>query len=159
MDMETSQHKQSRHAVARVAKLAEAQGLLPGAAKHDRQVKPNVRSTFGHRVYFKSLRAERAEFLINTALVVALDVSRYNAIVPKLMGRGVLCRLRGERIRARERFLRQAYKIAAVDTRANSESGHEDRGGRDETLKHAFSLIFEVIDPSEGESKYRLFEG
>jgi hypothetical protein len=136
IDMETTQHEHLRHAVARVAKLAER--LLLGAAKHYCQIETWCRSLASllHRKYFKSLVCQLVEFRVQIPIGATFE---HYAVFPQLRLARILRGLSG---RARE-CLRKRNKITAVDNCANSESSREDHGGRDEPFKHDFSLIFE----------------
>jgi hypothetical protein len=58
----------------------------------------------------------------------------------------------------RQDSLCQGSDISAVYESAKGKAGHKDRGGRGETFNHIFSLIYGVIDLSEGESRYRFFK-
>jgi hypothetical protein len=76
-------------------------------------------------------------------------------VFPRDLCLGFFLRLRGGLVR--EASICQGSKISTVCDRTQGETGRKDRGGRAETFKHTCSLFFEMIDPLEGESRYRFF--
>jgi hypothetical protein len=57
----------------------------------------------------------------------------------------------------REDSLCQGGDISTVCDSAQGKACRKDCDGCDDTFNQIFSLIFEVIYPSEGESRYRFF--
>src|SRR5262249_51776011 len=146
MAMETTQLKQLRHAVARVA---ETRRLLPGAPKHYCQMLTDARAALSHFAYFKTLLSQAIKIAIYVSLSPAEHADFFSgchdAIFPPWR--------RGLRGGAGENSLG-----VAVYDRAQKDAGHEDYK-RTDTFLHT-SPCFGVIYSEEGVgANYNLFWG
>src|SRR5262245_36624887 len=96
MMMETNT-KKLRHAVARVAELAELRGLLLRSSQQNCEISVNIRTghhaALGNSTYFKSLRPQRIESVIFVSTYI-LNVSCHYAILP--LRRSSQCALCGD---------------------------------------------------------------